>query len=99
MSSADSTCCAHDSQDDEVTPLEAAQVAYLLHNNLAAKIMGLVELLSAAQRRGHDPLLKQLDVPKLRKTVGLAKSVEDMNDCLAWLCPDFEPLFVDDEEN
>lgn len=86
MANTDSTCRTH---DDEVTPLDAALIAWRLHNDLALKVMGLVEMLSCVQKRGIDPLINELDIPKLRRTVGLVKSTTGMHDCLTFLYPEF----------
>jgi hypothetical protein len=87
MPNSESTCCADEPQPD-ITPLDAALVAWQLHGELALKIMGLVAMLEAAKQRGDDPMLARLDTLTLRKACGLADSTSGMHDCLSFLCED-----------
>ena len=81
---------------DEVTPLEAAQLALIEHNRLCEIVMGLVEMIDAIQEGRTKG--QRIDVPKLRKTVGLVKSLRAMHDCLTFLCPELPELDEEEEK-
>jgi hypothetical protein len=78
--------CSTEPNGVDVTPLDAALVAWQLHQELALKVMGLVTMIEGAKQRGTD--FQTLDTLKLREACGLADSTAGMHDCLTWLCPE-----------